>query len=127
MAFKVFDKYGAASRQEVTIRASGYAFMSHGILARMGREDATHFQALYDEETGRVALNFTNSPDNDGTWRELSREKSGVAANILPVLRFYNLNLGGKKRVLPVQIEDDYLVMDIRAAIAKREDIKSLL
>ena len=127
MAFKVFDKYGAASRQEVTVRASGYAFMSHGILGRMGKEHATHFRALYDEDTGRVALDFTNSPDNDGTWRELSKEKSGVSANIMPLLRFYNLNLGGKKRVLPVQIENDFLVMDIRTAIAKREDIKSLL
>lgn len=118
MAFKIFDAYGAASRPEATLRASGYIFLSRGILRRAGIEDATHAQLMYDEEADRLGIKLYTSIDapKEQSTREMSVERSGASVNILPLIRFYNLpdpkKLG--KRVLPVQFEEGLVVIDMK-------------
>lgn len=118
MAFKIFDAYGAASRPEATLRASGYIFLSKGILKRAGAEDATHAQLMYDEEQDRLGIRLYGMLDapNDQSTREMSVERSGASINILPLIRFYNLPDPKKmgKRILPVQFEDGLVVIEMR-------------
>lgn len=119
MAFTIFEAYGAASRPEATLRASGYLFLSKGILKRAGNEEATHIQLLFDEESNRLGMNFydemLDGVDLPGV-RELSQEKSGVSVNILPLLRYYGFpdpkRIG--KQVFPVKFEEELAVIDLK-------------
>ena len=118
MAFKVFDAYGAASRPEATLRASGYLFLSKGIMKRARCENATHAQLMFDEETDVLGVRLYDSFDvpDDGSAREVSPEKSGVAVNVTPLLRYYGLpepkNVG--KQVFNVTFENDVIVIDLK-------------
>lgn len=119
LAFKVFDAYGAASRPEATLRASGYLFLSKGIMKRAGHERATHAQLMFDEETDRLGVKLfrelIDAPD-DGTARDLSPEKSGSSVNLTPLLRYYGLpepkHVG--KQVFNVTFEDNVIVIDLK-------------
>ena len=112
MGFQVFEAYGAASRPEATLRASGYLFLSKGILKRGGMEGATHAQLMFDEETDKLGVSLYMDPtgEND-TIRELSREKSGASINIVAVLRYYRFPDMKKigKRVLSVDFDEDFV------------------
>lgn len=118
VAFKIFDAYGAASRPEATLRASGYVFLSKGILKRAGTEDATHAQLMYDDEEDRLGIKLYRKIDAEfeDAVREMSIEKSGASVNILPLIRYYDLadpkKLG--KRILPVQFENGLVVIDLK-------------
>lgn len=115
MAFKVFDAYGAASRPEATLRTSGYLFLSKGIMKRAGSENATHAQLLFDEAWDRLGIRLYEPVDvpNDGSAREASLEKSGIAVNVLPLMRYYGLpdpkSLG--KQVLTVSFDGNVIVI----------------
>lgn len=113
MPFEVFDAYGAAARPEVTLRASGQLFVSRGILKRSGREDATLYQLQFDEDTDRLAIKMCRNYDklNEQGVREAIREKSGIAINVLPLLRYYNLQVPKQKVVFPVGFENGGLVI----------------
>lgn len=118
VAFKIFDAYGAASRPEATLRASGYIFLSKGILKRAGTEDATHAQLMYDDDEDRLGIRLYREIDAEfeEAIREMSVEKSGASVNILPIIRYYDLadpkKLG--KRILPVQFENSMVVIDLK-------------
>ena len=118
LAFKIFDAYGAASRPETTLRASGYLFISKGIMKRARSENATHAQLMFDEVEGKLGIRLYEEFDNpaDGTTREASVEKSGVAVNLLPLLRYYGIpepKVTGKQ-VLPVTFDDQVIVIDLK-------------
>src|SRR5579863_4478283 len=104
MPFEVFDAYGAASRPEATLRASGHLFISRGIVKRSGREDATYYQLQFDEDTDRMAIRMCRNYDkiSEQGVREVIQEKSGIAINIVPLLRYYNFPMPKTKVVLPV-------------------------
>lgn len=118
MAFKLFDAYGAANRPEATLRASGYLFLSRGILKRGGNEDATHAQLLYDEAEDRLGIKLGGDVDVllDNGFKDISREKSGASVNLLPLLRYYRFPepkaMG--KRVLPVEFEKEMIVIELK-------------
>lgn len=118
MPFKVFDAYGAASRPEATLRASGYLFVSKGIMKRARSERATFAQLMYDESEQKLGIRLYDEFDvpGDGSAPKVSVEASGVAVNILPLLRYYGLpepKVTGK-RVLPVSFEDQVIVIDLK-------------
>lgn len=115
MAFKVFDAYGAAARPEATLRASGQLFLSRGILKRSGREHATHYQLQFDEDTDRLAIKLCQNTDGFSASgvREALLEKSGIAINVVPLLRYYNFRMPKAKVMLPVTFESDLVVADI--------------
>lgn len=118
MAFEVFDAYGAATRPEATLRASGYLFLSRGITKRAGNENATHAQLLYDESSDRLGIKLGSEVDAlvDGGYREASREKSGIAVNLLPLLRYYRLPIPKYvgKQVLPVEFDGGMIVIELK-------------
>lgn len=118
MAFEVFDAYGAATRPEATLRASGYLFLSRGILKRGGSENATHAQLLYDETADRLGIKLGGDVDAllSSGFKEMSREKSGASVNLLPLLRYYGLpepKLVGKQ-VLPVEFDGGMIVIELK-------------
>jgi hypothetical protein len=115
MAFRVFDAYGAASRPEATLRASGYLFLSKGIMKRAGKEGATHCQLRYDESDGRLGIWLTeaSSESGEGGVRPMLDEKSGASINLLPLLRYYGFPELKEKQVLPVTFEDDLVVIKL--------------
>jgi hypothetical protein len=115
MAFKVFTAYGAASRPEATLRASGYLFLSKGILRRAGDRPFTHYQLQYDEETGRlgIALGGAARAVVDNAYRPLSKEPSGASLNLMPLLRYYGFPPVTEKRVLPVTFEENLIVIEL--------------
>lgn len=119
MSFEVFDAYGAATRPEATLRASGYLFLSRGILKRAGNESATHAQLLYDETSDRLGIRLGADVDAlvSPGFKEASKEKSGVSVNLLPLLRYYGLpepRVAGK-RVLPVGFEGGMIVIELKS------------
>jgi hypothetical protein len=116
MTFKVFDAYGAAARPEATLRASGQLFLSRGILKRSGREDATFYQLQFDEDTDRLAVKACRKYDESSETgvREALQEKSGIAINVIPLLRYYNFPMPKTKIVLPVTFESGLVVVDLK-------------
>lgn len=129
MAFKIFDAYGAASRPEATLRASGYLFLSKGILKRAGVEDATHAQLMFDEDEDRLGIKLLDSfgAAGESALREISSEKSGGSVNIMPLLRYHGFpdpkTLG--KQVFPVTFEGGLVVIalkDLRTAKPEKRD-----
>lgn len=115
MAFKVFDAYGAAARPEATLRASGQLFLSRGILKRSGREDAAFYQLQFDEDTDRLAIKLCRKEDEsrEAGVREALQEKSGIAINVVPLLRYYNFRVPKTKVMLPVTFESGLVIADI--------------
>lgn len=120
MAFKVFEAYGAASRPEATLRASGYLFLSKGILKRAGDEQAKAAQLLFDEDEDKLGIRlvdlFTVNESQSQTVREMSHEKSGAAVNITPLMRYYRFPTAKQlgKRILPVDFDRDMIVIDMK-------------
>lgn len=113
MSWEVFSAYGAASRHEATLRASGYLFISKAILKRAGVEDATHYEILYDEEHDRLGIRLYNNEvdtETEGSVRELMTEKSGVAISMLPLLRYYGIMKPSKKYGLPVSFPEEGMI-----------------
>lgn len=114
MGFKVFEEYGAAARDGATLRVSGYLFLSKGLLRRVDAENAQGARLLYDEEGACLGVEFYDDYDKNRTEiRALSREKSGSAINILPLLRFYGYGKPIEKQTLKVEKQGAMLVMDL--------------
>jgi hypothetical protein len=115
VAFKLFEAYGAASRPEATLRASGYLFLSRGILKRAGNEHAKYCQLMFDENNGFLGVKLvTQGVDvkTDST-REMTTERSGAAVNIMPVLRYYGFPKLKGKKVLEVTFEEGLIVISL--------------
>lgn len=124
MAFKVFDAYGAASRPEATLRANGYIFLSRGIMKRGGAEDAKFAQLSFDDVKQRIGIKlFVDQELKEDGVRPMSLEKSGAAANLLPLLRFHDLpdpkKLGAL--MLPVTFEEGFVVVSVLPLITAAE------
>ncbi len=121
MAFEVFSSYGAAGREEATLRASGYLFVSKALLQQIDAERVTAVVLLYDKETSRLGVLAAASIEHsEDQIRLVSAENSGIAVNIVPVLRRYKLPHPSKKVKLGVEIEDNkMLVIDMKPLIAQ--------
>lgn len=114
MAFEVFTSYGAAAREEATLRASGYLFLSKNLLRRIEAEHSEHVILLYDAETSRLGVRAALPNDPADQKRAVSAEASGSAVNIAPVLRYYRLSQPPKKVKLDASIENRMLVIDMK-------------
>lgn len=129
MAFEVFDAYGAASRPEATLRASGYLFISKGIMRRAGKADATHCQLQYDADTGRLGVVLTDKDAAmfDEGIRPINVEKSGASINLVPLLRYYGLPTSFKgKLILPVTFDNNLIVMELYDAVTAHSSPKQV-
>ena len=129
MGFKVFDAYGAASRPTATLRVSGYMFLSKSIQKQAGSEHPTHVQLSFDEDSDKVGIRFLTDfvDDTDSpSIREVSTEKSGISANLLPLLRFYRFSKPTKKHVFPVEFEDGMVVVDLSELRPKSIELEEL-
>lgn len=118
MAFVVFDAYGAAARPEATLRASGQLFLSRGILKRFGSEGGAFYCRLYfDEENDALGIRLFESRDvyEEDSIRDVSVEKSGIAINIIPLLRYYNFPLPDAKVMLPVSFGEDMILVNVQS------------
>jgi len=119
MAFEIFKEYGASSRSEATLRTSGYLFLSNAILKRQnidtsGDEIKEGAILLFDEENNKLGIKISGIYDQKANeQRKISKEKSGVAINILPLLRYYGIKKDKKKYTLNVEIQDDMFVIDL--------------
>ena len=113
MGFKVFEEYGAAARDEATLRISGYLFLSKGLLKRVNAEDSNGAVLLFDEDNKRIGIKFCDEYDSSKPEiRNVSKERSGVAVNILPLLKFYGMEKPEKKQTLKVSTDEDMLIID---------------
>jgi hypothetical protein len=126
MAFRVFDAYGAASRPEATLRASGYLFISKGIMSRAGKESATRYQLRFDPDNGRCGIMLLDDRDTgfDEGVRRLNVEASGASLTLLPLLRYYGFPAVKEKKVLPVAFEDDLIIINLFDEFMKPADPK---
>jgi hypothetical protein len=92
-------------------------FISRGILKRSGNESgATHCRLFFDEENDALGIRLLDGPDafEADSIRDVSVERSGVAINILPLLRYYNFPVPHAKVVLPVTFDNDMVVVNIQ-------------
>jgi len=119
MAFQIFDAYGAASRPEATLRASGYLFLSKGILKRAGDEHAKYCQVLFDEENSLLGIKLIDSGTSDlaaaAGVKEMMIEKSGASVNLVPLMKFYGIPKRKDKTVLEVKFDEGLIVIPISA------------
>jgi hypothetical protein len=116
MAFAVFESYGAAARPGATLRASGYLFLSKGILRRVGKEHGKFCQLQFDEDTDRVGIIIWDSRPGIPTpgLRAVSPEKSGVSINVLALLRYYGFVVPTVKVLLPVTFENALIIIELK-------------
>lgn len=113
MGFQLFKEYGAASREEATIRSRGTIFLSDAILNRISMKNAEAFQLLFDEERCALAIELLETYERKNrAQRKISQERSGVAINAAPMLRYFNFRLG-KKRSVEVEIDGKLVVLDL--------------
>jgi len=87
-------------------------------MKRARSENATHAQLMFDEAEDRLGIRLYDEFDSpaDGTTREASVEKSGIAVNLLPLLRYYGIpepKVTGKL-ILPVTFDEQVIVIDLR-------------
>lgn len=132
MAFRLFTEFGAASRDEATIRARGGIFLSYAITKRAGIGKPESARLYFDEDSDRIGIEMLDSGDsNDKSQRKVSKEKSGVAVNAAALFRYYGFELG-KKRSAPVELDGNLIVIDVSemprkdlGSTGEEEDINS--
>lgn len=114
--FRKFTEYGAASRDEATLRYSGNLFFSRSILMAYNIENP-QFAALYiDEEQIRLGIRFYTTAESmptDENYIKVSVERSGYTINIQPVLRYFRIKDRIKKSKHSVSKEDGLLVISL--------------
>lgn len=116
MPFEVFSSYGAGSRDTATLRASGYLFIPRAMMLSLGAAEAREVVLLYDKDALQIAVQLPGETDPQHVRREVIREKSGTAVNIMPLLRANKLSQPRKKVKLPAHVEDliPMVVIDVR-------------
>jgi hypothetical protein len=114
MPLEVFTAYGAAGRLEATLRASGYLFLSSALLRRIHAEAAEAVVLLFDQEAKLLAVRAPRPDDPPPALRSVSKEPSGVAVNIVPLLASYNFPKPRRKLRLPVQTRGDMLLVEMK-------------
>jgi hypothetical protein len=117
MGFEVFSAYGAASRDQATLRASGYLFVPSGMIQAIAAEGVTHVVLMYDKAATKLAIRAPRDDETPEVWREVVHEKSGIVVNIVPLLKTYKLQQPKKKVKLPAQVDSEqpWVVIDMRA------------
>jgi len=87
-------------------------------MKRAGSENATHAQLMFDEDDDVLGIRLYEAKDapGDGSAREASPEKSGIAVNVIPLLRYFNFpepkHVG--KQVLNVTFDHNVIVIDLK-------------
>lgn len=120
MNFKKFTEYGAASRTKVTIRTNDLLFISLSALKQFN-ENAKFAYIHIDEPNALIGIEFLSEQPQDQEFRKISEEKSGVAINIAPVLRFFGVKHLSKKYTSKYEKKDNLLVFPIKPLL----DIKN--
>ena len=114
MALRKFVEYGAASRNEVTLRVNQTLFISNSMVARYGGTGATAVNLYIDDETPRIGIEFLSPSDDNGKeTRKISTEKSGIAINVSAILKYYNIPKFEGKRTLYTKNEEGMLILDL--------------
>jgi hypothetical protein len=97
-------------------------------MKRAGNENATRAQLMFDEEEDVLGIRLYDEYDvpEDGSAREASPEKSGVAVNLTPLLRYYGLpepkTVG--KQVFSVTFENNVIVIDLKEYRNAKERVR---
>lgn len=113
MAFELFDSYGAGARNEATLRASGYLFLSKSMIQAIHADKEKFLVLMYDREENKLGVRVPTPNDPESARREVSIEKSGIAINIVPVLKSYGLEKPKKKARLPVAIAQQMIIVEM--------------
>jgi len=127
MSFRKFTEYGAASRNNITIRTNGLLFISKNVAKQVGfyqkkpigggfYKEFKYSVLFIDEENKKVGIKFYEEKP-DGEYRKISDEKAGISLNIFPVLRFFGINKLDKKFTTDFEINEDMLVFSIKDLI----------
>jgi hypothetical protein len=113
MGFELFTEYGAASRDEATIRARGSIFLSDAIVNRANVSDPQAAKLYYDKTTDRLGIELLAKYDaSDKAQRKISKERSGISVNANPILRYFGFPLGEKKSA-PIEVEEKMIVIKL--------------
>jgi transposase len=70
----------------------------------------------FDEDTDRLAIKLChrNDESSQSGVKEALLEKSGIAINVVPLLRYYNFRVPKAKMVMPVTFESDLVVVELK-------------
>jgi hypothetical protein len=137
MAYVRFSAYGAGSRERCTLRASGYLFIPKAMVMALSGVPPKSVVLLYDSEAMKLGVTPYDSLTDDSTEeRQVSKEDSGIAVNIVPLLRAYRLEKPSKKIMLDAKVttispEDETPIVEVDMApvvgVIRPRDSKSLL
>jgi hypothetical protein len=117
MPFQVFTSYGAASRSEATLRASGYLFIPQALFDQISDSgDTTKLVLLVDAEHMKLGVRLATDTDPASALRDATKENSGVSVNIVPIMRTMKLVKPKKKLRLDVTVDGNMLVLSMAPA-----------
>jgi hypothetical protein len=117
MPFQVFTSYGAASRIEATLRASGYLFIPQALFDQISDSgDTTKLVLLVDAEHMKLGVRLATDTDPASALRDATKENSGVSVNIVPIMRTMKLVKPKKKLRLDVTVDGNMLVLSMAPA-----------
>jgi hypothetical protein len=114
MAFKKFVDYGAASRDEATLRVSGNLFLSKSIVGKSNIADPQYALLYVDEDELKVGIEFFSQDTGEKALRKVSKEKSGYSVNLTPILRHMGIGERKKKSSHDVAQEEGLLVISLK-------------
>ena len=122
MAFEKFTEYGAAVREEATIRVSGYVFLPKAFIKRSFGQDPQGAALYTDKENGKIAIELLSQYDSsDRSIRKVTEENSGYALNILPLLQYLGIGKLKEKFCAVLAYEEGKIVLNVNDLIKAKQ------
>ena len=92
MTYKVFTETGSRiGKPQVSIWSRGQIGLNQGAMKRFKLKDFTYAIILYDEDTRKVGIRFTNDEDSPGIIKLVKRGSGGVSFSAVSFLNHYGI------------------------------------
>lgn len=114
MALRKFIEFGAASRNNVSLRANKSLFISKSIINKYKIVNPEACFIFIDDKKPIVGLQFVEKMNKENKeLRKVLKERSGFSINIAPILRFYGIEKKKGKIEMSIIEDDELLLIDL--------------
>ena len=114
MTLRKFIEFGAASRNNISLRANQNLFISKSIINKYKIANPEACFIFIDDKKPLVGLQFVEKMDKENKeLRKVLKEKSGLSVNISPILRFYGIEKKKEKIEMSIIEDEELLLIDL--------------